>query len=676
MAAAFVGAVHTADAAQVGRLSPLSKLTASTGVTIGNAGYSMDIQKGLFKTSVLTPQLTAVTGGNNYGSPVYAGAISMRGGSGNWLYDNPGAGYTYTVSPTQTGFYLGQAVMNITEPSWAGSLTAKIAAGYPNEWYTYARSSGTAAIHGGLVGYDWAGRTAPTSWAAGTAASQTSYTRSGTLTITPSGAPYYLVYQDTGGGGFSGCLRFDVAPASITIDNVSVQWDYASTVTTANVQYLPVAPSLTAASIIWVSGLFPTAPTALSQTFGSNASGNPQVTIAATGLSNLMLPTAAGAPNGSITTVEGALGIKTGVSSYAVALPVPPQLTSLNQTFPALNSTDQASVDTWVNGVIANQATSGSFTMSSGRGFYDGVICSSLALVYPNLSTTLKASVKTSVKKCLDYLWTNMPTCVNWPAYKVAPEQAFFVQTATDYPEIMGFMLEATALYCKNIDSTYLATRWTAITTQFNQFKDFTDWSGAQYANPGPDFYQIIPEGSIGGYIGWHALYHLATLNGDTTRAAEARARAAMAYQAFSSLYAWNTAYSSGIVNGNHNGPLEIFTTSIWAYQQYAWFTFLPGFALPDPDTYHVWSGLENLPGTGGKNWMQYTLATGSGGVGSTQRAYDGANASAYSRVGKYFYFSSYRDDLRTRSVLYDAADNSPILMIPAEYWLQIASPH
>lgn len=351
-------------------------------------------------------------------------------------------------------------------------------------------------------------------------------------------------------------------------------------------------------------------------------------------------------------------------------------MTTLNQTFPALNSADQASVDAWINAVIANQAASGTFTMSSGRGFYDGVICSALALVYPNLSATMKTSVKASVKKCLDYLWTSMPTCGNWPSYKVAPEQAFFVQTATDYPEIMGFMLQATALYCKNIDSTYLATRWTAITTQFNQFKDFTDWSGAQYANPGPDFYQIIPEGSIGGYLGWHALYHLATMNGDTARAAEARARAAMAYQAFSSLYAWNSAYGSGIVNGNHNGPLEIFTTSIWAYQQYSWFAFLPGFALPDPDTYHVWSGLENLLGTGGKNWMQYTLPTSSGGWGSTQRAYDGANMSAYSRVGKYFYFSSYREDLRTRAVQYDAADNSPILMIPAEYWVQIASPH
>ena len=310
--AAMITAAHAVCAAQIGRLSPLSKLTASAGVTIGNAGYSLDIQKGLFKTSVLTPQLAAITGGSNYGNPIYAGAVSMRGASGYWLYDNPGTGYTYSVSQGQTGFYLGQAVMSITEPSWAGSLTAKLAAGYPNEWYTYTRTSGAGAIHGGLMGYDWAGRTAPTALTAGTAASQTSYTRSGTLTITPSGAPYYLVYQDSGGGGFSGCLRFDVAPASITVDNVSVQWDYASPVSTANMEYLPVAPSLTTASIIWISGLFPAAPTALSQSFASDASGNPQVTISAAGSSNMMLPAAAGAPNGSVSTVEGTLGIKTG----------------------------------------------------------------------------------------------------------------------------------------------------------------------------------------------------------------------------------------------------------------------------------------------------------------------------------------------------------------------------
>ena len=671
-----------ACAAQVGRFSPLSKVTATTNSAIGNAGYLMNIEKGIFKVSSLTPQFSTIPDGNNYGTPIYAGGISLRGPSGHWLYENPGTGYTYTVSQSQNGFNLGTVTMNLSEPSWAGSLVAKVAAGYPQTWYTYTRTSGTGAIHGGLVGYDWAGRVAPTSLSAGTAASQTAYTRSGTLTLTPGGAPYYLAYQDTAGGGFSGCLRFDVAPTTITIDNISVQWDYATSVSTTNVQYMTVAPTLSMASAVWISGLFPTAPTALTETFGNDGSGNPQVTVSATGMSNLMLPAGTGTPNGSISTVEGTLGIKTGASSYSYTLPTPPQMATLNQTFPALNATDQGSVDTWINEVIANQASSGTYNMSGGRGFYDGVTCSSLALVYPNLSTTMKASVKASVKKCLDYLWTNLPTCTNWPAYKVAPEQAPFVQGAIDYPEIMGFILQATALYCKNIDSTYLATRWSAINTQFNQYKDFTDWSGAQYANPGPDFYQIIPEGSIGGYLGWHALYHLATMNGQTTLANEARARAAMAYAAFGSLYAWKTAYGSGIVNGNHNGPLEIFITSIWAYQQYAWFTFLPGFALPDPDTYHVWSGLENMPGTGGKNWMQYTQPTGSGGFGSSQRAYDGANMSAYSRVGKYFYFSSYREDLRTRSVRYSnpdgtpAADNSSILMIPAEYWTQLASPH
>lgn len=670
-------ATKTTQAAQIGRFSPLSQITSSTSsVTVGNAGYSMDIQKGVFKVNVLTSALTGITGGNDYGAPVYAGAVSMQGASGYWLYDNPGTGYTYSISETQTGFWLGKVVMSVVEPSWAGSLSANMAAGYPSTWYTYQRTSGTGAIRGGLMGYDWAGRIAPLSWSVGTDSSLTAYTRTtGTtlsLPVTTSTGILDAVYTDS--AGFTGCLRFNPAPTTLQVTDAGVTWSYGTSTATANLQYLPIAPALPAANMAWIASNFASPLTALSQTFGKDASGNPQVTIAATGNSALLLPAGAGTPNGSVSTVEGTLGIYTGGSSYTATLPAPPQIEALSQTFPALTSTDQTAVNTWVSAVVANQSASGTFAMSAGRGFYDGEICSALALVYPSLPSTLQTSVKASVKKCLDYLWTNMQTCTNWPSYQVAPEQTFFVQTATDYPEIMGFILQATALYCTNIDSTYLATRWTAITTQFSQLRDFDDWSGHQYAHPGPDFYQIIPEGSIGGYLGWHALYHLAQMDGDTTRATEARARAAFAYQAIGQLYPWQSAYGTGVVNGNHNGPLEIFNTSIWADQQYAWFTFLPGFALPSADTYNVWSGLESMPGLS-IPWTLYTASTGSGGAGSTQRSYDGANACAFSRAGNYSYFSSYRDALRTRSVTYDAADNSPILMIPAEYWMQQTNP-
>ena len=635
-----------------GRLSALRNLGHRDSVTVANAGYSLDIQK-VFKVSALVPKLAAEV----YGQKVYAGAMNLRSPGGSWLNELPAS--QYSMSGRQSAKWLAEATQTATVGAWSASLTAKVAVGYPAIWFEYRRLTGAGPLSGGLMGYDWAGRTAPTEWAAGAPGALSPLTRpAGSVMQVPvpaSTKPFIVIYHDA--EGIQGCLRFDTPPAEMHADDTGISWTFAPQTASADVEYLPISAAISDKNLTVLAEGLHSAPTSLAQIFGADKAGSPSIQIAAAG-SNVVFPAALGTTSDmGAQTVEGYLSV-TNSDRVERSLPVPPQLESLTATFSRLPARDQARVDTWIKGLLKHQLPGGSFGFSEKRGFYDGMVCCALAEVYPQLSPKMQALVKPAVRKGLDHLWLGLKTCEIWPDYKVAPEQPFFIKTGVDYPEIMGFLLQATALYCRQVDPAYLAGSWPQIVQQFEQLRVFTDWTGNAYANPGPDFYQIIPEGSIGGYLGWHALYHLAKMHHSADLATEARARAAFAWSAINTLYTWQPFFGDAVVNGINNGAIEVRGASPWTYFQYTWFTFLPAFSLPHADTFHIWAMLNKMP------WNEWT-----GKLKSRQRANDGANMSALLRANYTAQVKPFTAQLLDRPVWYDAFDFTPTLMIPAQYW-------
>ena len=638
-----------------GRLSPLRWIGKRDTVTIGNAGYSLDIQR-VYKVSALVPQLKSET----YGQPVYAGAINMKTPTGQWITDIPAS--EYAISAHQNGPWLGTVVQHAVLPTWHGALTAELAVGYPSLWFEMQRTLGSGPLSASLMGYDWAKRTAPQQWSIGDGLQQTPYVRAAgrslTVSITNTSQAVYVVYHDD--AGFSGCLRFSPAPTTFRIDDTGLYWDYDEAASKADVEYLTASGTTTVSSLISFAARFPLAPESLHQTFSTDAAGKPSVTLAATGSSLILPASLASSGVSAIDTVEGALALSSS-SKIKIPLPIPPQIDALTLPTTKLDPDAQKRVDDWVKMVISHQMPSGAFDFSSSRGFYDAMTCCSLAEVCRQLPANLQPQVQQTVKRGLDHLWNDSKECGVWPGYKVAPEQPFFIQTGVDYPEIMGFTLQATAIYCADVDPSYLDTRWPQITQQFDQLRTFTDWSGGAYANPGPDFYQVIPEGSIGGYLGWQALYHLAQMHHSAALAGEARARTAFAWHAFLNLYRWKPEFGNGVVNGINDGHMEVRDSSPWDQFQYTWFAFLPAFVLPHADTMHLWTRLAEMP------WWEWT-----GSLKSKQRANDGGNVSALLRSGYVSDVLAHKDDVSTRPVWFDTFDFTPVELIPAEYWLQI----
>jgi hypothetical protein len=143
--------------------------------------------------------------------------------------------------------------------------------------------------------------------------------------------------------------------------------------------------------------------------------------------------------------------------------------------------------------------------------------------------------------------------------------------------------------------------------------------------------------------------------------AAEARARAALAWRAWLDLFRWRDEYGDppAVVNGINQGIIECLTEPPWAYVQSTWFTYLPGFALPAEDVFGVWRMLRAQP------WWEWT-----GVLGSTQRAYDACNAIALWRAGYRDEVLAHWPEVSQRPFSWDTFDSTPIHAIAARAWL------
>ena len=113
------------------------------------------------------------------------------------------------------------------------------------------------------------------------------------------------------------------------------------------------------------------------------------------------------------------------------------------------------------------------------------------------------------------------------------------------------------------------------------------------------------------------------------------------------------------VVNGLERGCLELDRGEPWVYVQSTWFTHLPCFELPASDDFGIWKSLAQQP------WQEWT-----GQQGSTQRAYDAANAIALARAGHAAEVARVWPGILARPYVWDSFDQTPVLELAAIGWL------
>lgn len=617
-----------------GRLSTLRPALRGEPCSTANGVYTLDVERVL--------KIHAIVGrrvGEAYGVRVYAGSLSLRAPSGAWGFELPDAARAVAVQwPNQWNATVSQT---FTEGAWKAEVSAELAVECPVIWFTFRRLAGAAPIEAGLVGYGWAQRTAPREWVI-----------AGRPFRRPDGGEIDVPCQTTraltaifhDAEGFAGLLRFSPAPAGLRISDDGLTSYYAPQVAEAQVCYALDPEGHTEDAEPWLQQL-PSAAPSLVQTFGCDGGPKekPWVEIADRAGGRVLIA-----------------GV-TGDATLRKALDLPPLIDRMAPNFACLSQAAQRRVDDWVRQALAHQRPDGSFSFGLGRGFYDGITCAVLALVLNLVSPDLRPSLDRAIRDGLRHLWDEGTECRDWPGVILPPEVPDFHVSAVDYPEIEACILQATALYAAQTGDKLPRDLWPQIRRQFEQLRFFYDLNGVALASPGPGYHHVIAESAIGGYLAWHALHHLALMADQPTYAAEARARAALAWRAWHDLFRWRDHYGDppAVVNGIHQGIVECLRQPPWAYVQSTWFTFLPGFALPREDTFGVWRMLREQP------WWEWT-----GSLGSTQRAYDACNAIALWRAGYREEVLAHWPEVSKRPFSWDTFDNTPIHAIAAEAWL------
>jgi len=617
-----------------GRLSTLRAALRGEPCWAANGVYTLDVERVLKVHAILGRRL-----GQAYGVRVYAGSLSLRAPSGAWGFELPDAARSIGVEwPDQ---WRATVTQTVTEGPWKAQLGAELVVDCPVVWFTLRRLGGVSPIEAGLVGYGWAGRTAPKEWViAGRALRRPDNTE---LDVPVAAADSFLVsFRDP--EGFAASLRFSPAPAGLRVNDDGLTWSYAPAVAEAQLCYALNPEGRTEEAEQLLRQLPPVAPSMV-QTFGCDGGpkGQPWVEISARGDGPVVLA-----------------GLVTG-SPVRLSLAPPPLIDHVVPDFRPLADDARRRVDRWVRQALAHQNPDGSFSFGLGRGFYDGITCGVLALVLNLVSPDLRPALGGAIEAGLRHLWHDGAECRDWPGVLLPPEVPDFHASATDYPEIEACVLQATALYAAQTGGKMARDLWPQIRRQFDQLRFFYDLNGLAFASPGPAYHHVIAESAIGGYLAWHALYHLALMADQPAYATEARARAALAWRAWLDLFRWRDEYGDppAVVNGINQGIIECLTEPPWAYVQSTWFTYLPGFALPAEDVFGVWRMLRAQP------WWEWT-----GVLVSTQRAYDACNAIALWRAGYRDEVLAHWPEVSQRPFSWDTFDSTPIHAIAAKAWL------
>lgn len=338
-----------------------------------------------------------------------------------------------------------------------------------------------------------------------------------------------------------------------------------------------------------------------------------------------------------------------------ISLPIPPNLYTLTKDFAPLPKEWRELVEKYLREILAHQGEDGTFSFSRGRPFYDGLTASALVQLYPLLSSPLKKEVAEAVKRCLDHWWGKFEKDEKMGIYWFPEPPPSLPQV--DYPEITSTLLYPTSAYGRLVDVKYIDKILDKAKLLLDSLKPAYDWTGSAFAFPGPDYFHIIVEATVGGYLTYASLYHIYEMAGKRDITPELEARAAFAFQAMS-LYRHKPEYGSeGIVSEIRWDSLKTKIEIPWDYTMYTWFSFIPLWWLPKDDVYNLWNVLEN------ERWWRYYEK-------SAQRAYDYAHLIAIHRFKKEDW-QKYLKEFADKPFAYDYFDSTPVFAVIAYPWLR-----
>lgn len=338
-----------------------------------------------------------------------------------------------------------------------------------------------------------------------------------------------------------------------------------------------------------------------------------------------------------------------------ISLPTPPNLHTLTQNFPPLPREWKELVERHLKDILAQQREDGTFTFSRGRPFYDGLTASALIQLYPILFSPLKEQVASAVKKCLDHWWGKLQRDEKTGIYWFPEPPPSLPQV--DYPEITSTLLYPTSAYAKLVDKGYINSILDKAKLLLETLPSAYDWTGSAFAFPGPDYFHIIVESTVGGYLAYASLYHIFDMVGRRDITPELEARSAFAFQAMA-LYRHKPAYGSdNIVSEIRWDNLKTKIEVPWDYTMFTWFSFIPLWWLPKEDVYNLWHILDK------EEWWRYYER-------SPQRTYDYADLIAIHRFKKEDW-RRYLDYFADKPFAYDFFDNTPIFAVIAYPWLR-----
>jgi len=353
---------------------------------------------------------------------------------------------------------------------------------------------------------------------------------------------------------------------------------------------------------------------------------------------------------------EGSLGPIVFAPGPEVELPlaIPPNLERLTQDFPPLPDQEKAAIAADVKAILAHQKDDGQFAFSSGRPFYDGQTAGVLIQLAPVVDEPLRAQIIAAVRKCLDYWWGRLMTDAR-TGVVVFPEPVM-PSAVVDYPEISSTLLYPTAAYAQLVDRNYARQIWPKVARLAATVGRAYDITGSAYAHAGPEYVHVLTESTVGGYLCYASLYHLARLAGEGEAAKAFRARACWAFAAMD-LYRWREEYGKGgILSQIFGHGLYVEPQLAWDYTMFTWFSWCPLWSLPAGDPYHVFEVLEQ------QRWWLYWRD-------SRQLAYDWSHFMAFVRFGEPAKGLAHWDEILTHEPTFDNFDTIALYRPLARAW-------
>jgi hypothetical protein len=335
-----------------------------------------------------------------------------------------------------------------------------------------------------------------------------------------------------------------------------------------------------------------------------------------------------------------------------VPLPIAPNLQSLVAAFPPLPAADKAAVEADVSAILGHQNADGTFTFSLGRPFYDGQTAGVLVQLAPLVGEPVRGRVNAAVRKTLDYWWGRLMTDAR--THVVVFPEPVMPSAVVDYPEISATILYPTAAYAQLVDRDYARQIWPKAAALAATLPKAYDLTGSAFAHAGPEYVHVLTESTVGGYLAYAALYHLARLAGQEQD--EFRARACWAFAAME-LYRWRPEYGrGGILSQIFGDGLFVEPALAWDYTMFTWFSWCPLWWLPRADRYHLWEVLRQ------QRWWLYFRD-------SHQLAYDFSHFMALVRFGDAAEGLAHWDEILKHEPTFDNFDTVALYRPLARAW-------